>query len=196
MWHPYVPRGFDRKRASVIPPPLSKPLPKPLHGLQGNLRQTVSPTTATALIKALMTGFQPRWNLSSHIITRRQLALAELQPSGLQRTHSDHSSYSTSASSVVGLVLVNPATTTTSLRSWEKTSSAVLICVGYVICRLAQMAQFYFPFFRNGTNRRHFPPLRPNGCCNSCEMLAKKKNKKCEFLCGHTTIKENPEGTD
>lgn len=118
-----------QKKSKYDSPP-THPLPKALHGLQGNLRQTVSPTTATALIKALMIGFQPRWNLSSHIITRRQLVLAELQPSGLQRTHSDHSSYSTSASSVVGLVLLNPVTATTSLRSWGKTSSAVLIWVG------------------------------------------------------------------
>lgn len=70
---------------------------------------------ATALIKALMIVFQPRWNLSSHIITRRQLALAELQPSGLQTTHSDHSLYSTGTSWVVFLVLLWPLATTTSL---------------------------------------------------------------------------------
>lgn len=43
----------------------------------------VSPTLATALIKALMIGFQLRSKLSSHIIAPRQLALAELQPSAL-----------------------------------------------------------------------------------------------------------------
>lgn len=94
-------------------PRLTSPHPHS-HALKRNLLQTVSQTTATALIKALMIGFQPRWNLSSHIIARRQLALAALQPSGLQRTHSDHSSYSTSTSSTVGLVLLNPVRTTTS----------------------------------------------------------------------------------
>lgn len=111
MWHAYAPHGFDRKRASVSPP--TPP------GLKGNLWQTVTATTATALIKAVMIGFQPRWNLSSHIITCRQLALAEseLQPSGPQTTHSDHSLYSTGASWVVFLVLLKPLTTTTTLTS-------------------------------------------------------------------------------
>lgn len=101
--------GFDRKRASVTSPHTQSP------GLKGNLWQTVTPTTVTALIKALMIGFQPRWNLSSHIITRRQLALAELQPSGLQTTRSDHSLYSTGTSWVLFLVLLRPLATPTSL---------------------------------------------------------------------------------
>lgn len=66
MWHTCAPRGSDRKRASVRrPPPLLPPM-----GTR-NLWQTVSPALATALIKALMIGFQLRSNLSSHIIAQR-----------------------------------------------------------------------------------------------------------------------------
>ena len=60
MWHTCAPRGSDRKRASV----------SALMGTR-NPWQTVSPAPATALIKALMIGFQLRSNLSSHIIARR-----------------------------------------------------------------------------------------------------------------------------
>lgn len=131
MWHPYAPRGFDRKteREQVWGPPTPRAEGK---------SAAVSPTTATALIKAVMIGLQPRWNLSSHIITRRQLALAELQPSGLQRTHSDHSSYSTSASCMVGLVLLNPVTTTKSFCHQQRKLFVFFFpgCKS-VVCRLA-----------------------------------------------------------
>lgn len=109
-------------------------------GLKGNLWQTVTATTATALIKPLMIGFQLRWNLSSHIITCRQLALAEseLQPSGPQTTHSDPPLYSTGASWVVFLVLLKPLTTTSSLTSEVHFFAIFSYGCGNVVCRLAQ----------------------------------------------------------